>query len=134
MPMEEEEVPRRTPISSPIGLSPLDTTPIAWEYPFEGICMLDLFGGISTDLATVCQAGIPIRKYLYAKRDETMKRVSSRHLALLMRQYPELLSRLAIQGYQQALPSDIALLGPQDLAKVGPIDLVIVGWPCQGHT
>jgi site-specific DNA-cytosine methylase len=51
-----------------------------------------------------------------------------------MRQYPELLSRLAIQGYQQALPSDIALLGPQDLAKVGPIDLVIVGWPCQGHT
>jgi hypothetical protein len=29
--MEEEEVPRRAPISSPIGLSPLDTTPIAWE-------------------------------------------------------------------------------------------------------
>jgi hypothetical protein len=53
VPMEEEEVPRRTPISSPIGLSPLDTTPIAWEYPSEGICMLDLFGGISTGLATV---------------------------------------------------------------------------------
>ncbi len=49
----EKEVPRRTPISSPIGLSPLDTTPIAWEYPSKGICMLDLFGGINTGLATV---------------------------------------------------------------------------------
>ncbi len=53
MPVEEEEVPRRTPISGPIGLSPLDTTPITWEYPSEGICVLDLFDGINTDLATV---------------------------------------------------------------------------------
>jgi hypothetical protein len=52
VPMEEEEVPQQTPISSPVGLSPLDTTPIAWEYPSEGICVLDLFGGISTGLAT----------------------------------------------------------------------------------
>jgi site-specific DNA-cytosine methylase len=45
-----------------------------------------------------------------------------------------LLPRSAIRRYQQALPSDIALLGAQDLARVGPIDLVIAGWPCQGHT
>jgi hypothetical protein len=132
--VEEEEVPQRTPISGPVGLSPLDTTPIAWEYPFEGICVLDLFGGISTSLATVLQVGILVRKYLYVERDETAKRVSLHHLTLLMRQYPELLSRLAIQRYQQALPLDIALLGAQNLARVGPINLVIVGWPCQGHT
>jgi site-specific DNA-cytosine methylase len=42
--------------------------------------------------------------------------------------------RSAIQGYQWALSSDIALLGVRDLARVGPIDLVIAGWPCQGHT
>ncbi len=107
MPVEEEEVPQRTPISGPIGLSPLDTTPIAWEYPSEGICVLDLFGGISTGLAAVLQAGILVRKYLYVERDETTRRVSSRHLALLMRRYPELLPRSAIRGYQQALPSDI---------------------------
>ncbi len=64
MPVEEEEVPQRTPISGLVGLSPLDTTPIVWEYPSEGICMLDLFGGISTDLATMLQAGIPVRKYI----------------------------------------------------------------------
>jgi hypothetical protein len=28
----EEEVPQRTPISGPVGLFPLDITPIVWEY------------------------------------------------------------------------------------------------------
>jgi hypothetical protein len=84
MPVKEEEVPRRTFISCPAGLSPLDTTPIAWEYPSEGICMLDLLGGINTGLAIVLQASIPIRKYFYVERDETARKVSSRHLALLM--------------------------------------------------
>ncbi len=60
----------------------MDTTPIAWEYPSEGICMLDLFGGTSTGLATVLQVGIPVWKYLYMEIDEIAKRVSSRHLAL----------------------------------------------------
>ncbi len=132
--VEEEEVPEWTPISGPVGLSPLDTTPIAWEYPSEGICVLDLFGGISIGLATVLQVGILVRKYLYVERDETARRVSSHHLALLMWRYPELLSRSTIQGYQRALPLDIALLGAQDLARVGLINLVIAGWPCQGHT
>jgi len=134
VPMEEEEIPQRTPISSPVRLSPLDTTPIAWEYPSEGICVLDLFGGINISLATMLQAGILIRKYLYTERNKTAKKVSSCHLALLMRQYPELLPRSALRRYQWALPSDIALSGAQDLARVGPINLVIARWPCQGHT
>ncbi len=62
----------------------MDTTPIVWEYLSKGICMLDLFGGISIGLAIVLQAGIPVRKYLYVEKDETARRVSSRHLALLM--------------------------------------------------
>ncbi len=99
MPVEEEEVPRRTPIYGHVGLSPLDTTPIVWEYPFKGICMLDLLSGISTGLVIVLQAGIPVRKYLYVERDEIVKRVSSHHLALLMRQYHELLPRSTIRGY-----------------------------------
>jgi hypothetical protein len=53
----EEEVPRRTLISGPIGLSPLDTTPIAWEYLSKGICVLDLFNGISISLASMFQIG-----------------------------------------------------------------------------
>jgi hypothetical protein len=109
--MEEEEVPRWIPIFGLIGLSPLDTTPFAWEYPYEGICVLDLFGGINIGLVIVLQAGISIWKYFYVEREEIAKRVSSCHLALLMRRYPELLPRSTIQGYQRALPSDITLLG-----------------------
>jgi hypothetical protein len=96
VPMEEEEVPQWTPISYLVGLSPLDTTPIAWEYPSEGICVLDLFGGISTSLATVLQVNIPVRKHLYVERNEIVRRDLSRHLALLMRRYLELLPRSAI--------------------------------------
>ncbi len=84
MHVEEEEVLQQTPISGLVGLSPLDTTPIAWEYPSEGICVLDLFGGINIGLATVLQVGILVRKYLYVERNETARRVSSHHLGLLM--------------------------------------------------
>jgi hypothetical protein len=66
--MEEEEVPCRTPNSGPIGLSPLNITPIVWEYLSEGICVLDLFGGISTGLAIVLQAGILGWKYLNVEK------------------------------------------------------------------
>jgi len=51
---------------------------------FQRYLHVRLLGGISTGLAIVLQASIPIRKYLYVKRDETVRRVSSRHLALLM--------------------------------------------------
>jgi hypothetical protein len=49
-------------------LSPLNTTPIAWEYPSEGICMLDIFGGINIGLAIVHRASILVQKYLYVER------------------------------------------------------------------
>jgi hypothetical protein len=84
VPVEEEEVPQQTLIFGHVGLSPLDTTPIVWEYPSKGICVLDLFGGINIGLAEVLQAGIPVWKHLYMERDETTKRVSLCHLALLM--------------------------------------------------
>ncbi len=45
VPIKEEEVPRQTSISSLVGLSPLDITPIVWEYPSKGICMLDILVG-----------------------------------------------------------------------------------------
>ncbi len=111
MPVEEKEVLQRTPIFGLVGLFPLDTTPIAWEYPFRGICVLVLFGEISIGLATMFQVGILVWKCLYVERDETVRRVSSHHLALLMWRYPELLLRSINRGYQRALPVNIALLG-----------------------
>ncbi|PTQ47547.1 hypothetical protein MARPO_0007s0008, partial [Marchantia polymorpha] len=104
------------------------------EYSPEGVCLLDLFGGISTGLAAVLQSGILVRRYLYVEKDETARRVSSRHVTQLMQRFPLLLPRSAVRGYQKALPTDISLLGAPDLDRVGHIDLVIAGWPCQGHT
>jgi hypothetical protein len=91
---------------------------------------VDLFGGINTDLATMLQMGSLVWKYLYVERDEIARRVSSRYLTLLIRRYLKLLPRSVIRGYQQALPTNITLLGVKDLAKVGLIDLVIAKWPC----
>ncbi|PTQ47194.1 hypothetical protein MARPO_0008s0049 [Marchantia polymorpha] len=112
-------------VSGSSALSPLVTTPIAWEYSSECVCLLDLFGGISTGLAAVLQSGILVRRYLYVEKDET---------AQLMRRFPLLLPRSAVRGFQKALPLDISLLGAPDLDRVGHIDMVIAGWPCQGHT
>ncbi|BBN20292.1 hypothetical protein Mp_8g17980 [Marchantia polymorpha subsp. ruderalis] len=134
LPAEPDRASADRLVSGSSALSPLITTHIAWEYSSEGVCLLDLFGGISTGLAVVLQSGILVRRYLYVEKDETARRVSSRHVAQLMRRFPSLLPRSAVRGFQKALPSDISLLGALDLDRVGHIDMVIAGWPCQGHT
>ena len=128
-----KEGPKDTQVPTSTTLTPLDTTPITWQYPKEGICVLDLFGGISTSLAAILQAGICVQRYVYVERDETIRQVSLHHIGLLSQRYPHLLSLSAVRGCQRMLPSDISLVGVQDLARVGSIDLVIMGWPCQGH-
>jgi site-specific DNA-cytosine methylase len=96
--------------------------------------MLDLFGGISTGLATVLQAGIRVHQYLYVEKDEASRRASLRHVASLVYMYPDLLPNTTIRAYQHQLLAYISLLGVQDLTRVGEINLVIARWPCQGHS
>jgi hypothetical protein len=107
--------------------TPLNTTPIVWQYPEQGVRVLDLFGGISIGLAAVLQAGIRVHQYLYVEKDEIAKRASLRHVAILMHRYPELLPMTAVKACQHQLPQDISLLGAQDLTRVGEINLVIAG-------
>ncbi|OAE30300.1 hypothetical protein AXG93_3964s1130 [Marchantia polymorpha subsp. ruderalis] len=124
LPAEPERASADRLVGGSSALSPLVTTPIAWEYSSEGVCLLDLFGGISTGLAAVLQSGILVRRYLYVEKDETARRVSSQHVAQLMQQFPSLLPRSVVRGYKKALPSDISLLGAPDLDRVGHIDMV----------
>jgi hypothetical protein len=91
--------------------TPLNTTPIVWQYPEQGVRVLDLFGVISTGLAAVLQAGIHGRHYLYVEKDEIAKMASLMHVALLMHGYPDLLSTTAMKAYEHQLPQDISLLG-----------------------
>ena len=98
------------------------------------MCLLDLFGGISTGLAAVLQAGVRVQRYLYVELDETSRRVSLRHVAQLHERYPDLLPLSAVRGYQHALSADIRLVSAKDFARVGPVHLVVAAWPCQGHS
>jgi len=39
--------------NGPLGLNPLDTRVIQWDIPKDGICLLELFGAISFELAAI---------------------------------------------------------------------------------
>ncbi len=67
--------------------------------------VLDLFGGISTGLAAVLQAGIRVHQYLYVEKDEASRRASLRHVASLVYRYPDLLPNTAVRAYQHQLPA-----------------------------
>jgi hypothetical protein len=54
--------------NGPPNLSPLDTMVIQWNIPKDGICLLELFGGISCGLIVVLQLGILVWRYNYVGR------------------------------------------------------------------
>lgn len=119
-PLAEPSMENRSVIGV-VSLAPLDTTPITWQMPKEGIRVLDLFGGISTRLVAVLQAGILVHQYLYVERDEAATRASLNHVAQLRMRYPELLPMSAVWAYQHQMPGDISLLGAPDLERIGTI-------------
>jgi hypothetical protein len=98
-------------------------------YPKARICLVEFFGGISFDLATVFQFGIKICRYYYMEKDPQTQQASMHHI-MMSWQHPELLPILTMQGYQNALSNNITLLGAHDLDMIGPMDLVISGWLC----
>jgi hypothetical protein len=118
--------------NGPPSLNPLDTEVIQWDIPKHGICLLELFGGISFRLVVILQSNILIQRYHYAKKDPQAKQAFMRHVMMLQQRYPYLLPTSTIQSYQRSLPSNITLLKMLNLVRIGPIDLVIFGWSCQG--
>jgi hypothetical protein len=47
----------------------LDFKVIWWHIPKDGIYIIELFGGISFDLAMVLQPGIKVCQYYYVEKD-----------------------------------------------------------------
>ncbi|OAE31993.1 hypothetical protein AXG93_2772s1010 [Marchantia polymorpha subsp. ruderalis] len=90
LPTEAERASGDWLVGGPSALSPLITTSIAWEYFPHGVCMLDLFGEISTGLAAVLHSGIPrdptfiINSILDASRHFQVVRVAYRSLMALV--------------------------------------------------
>jgi hypothetical protein len=51
-------------------------------YPKARICLVEFFGGISFDLATVFQFGIKICRYYYMEKDPQTQQASMHHIMM----------------------------------------------------
>jgi hypothetical protein len=109
---------------------PLDSSTIHWRPPEDGIVLLELFGRIGSGLVAVLQAGLKVKRYIYADVDEAARQVAKRHSRRLRTQFPELLATSAIKTSFSTLVGNIALVSVEDIHHCGYVDLVIVGWPC----
>jgi hypothetical protein len=125
LPRVEEEVNGEVDLGPP-----LDSSTIHWRPPVDGIVLLELFGGISSGLVTVLQAGLKVKRYIYVDVDEAARQVAKRHLRRLRAQFPELLATSAIKTSFSTLAGDIALVSAEDIHRCGHVDLVIARWPC----
>jgi hypothetical protein len=56
---------------------------IQWNIPKDGICLLELFGGISCGLIVVLQLGILVWRYNYVEKDPQAKQASMQHVMML---------------------------------------------------
>jgi site-specific DNA-cytosine methylase len=127
LPQVEEEVNGEVDLGPP-----LDSSTIYWRPPEDGILLLELFGGISSGLVAVLQAGLKVKCYIYIDKDEAARQVAKRHSRRLRTQFPELLATSAIKTSFSTLAGDIALVSAEDIHRCSYVDLVIAGWPCQG--
>jgi hypothetical protein len=57
LPRVEEEVNKEVNLGPP-----LDSSTIHWRPPVDGIVLLELFGGISSGLVAVLQAGLKVKR------------------------------------------------------------------------
>jgi hypothetical protein len=108
----------------------LDSRVIWWHILEDGICLVELFGGISSDLTTVLQSSIKVHQYYYVDKDPQIWQTSMHHIMMLQQQHSELLPASTIHGYKRTLSNNIILLGAQDLDMIEPMDLVISRWSC----
>jgi hypothetical protein len=69
--------------NGPFGLSPLDTEVINWEISKDGICLLQLFGGISFALVVIMYYKILIYRYHYVGKDLQARQTFVQHVMML---------------------------------------------------
>jgi hypothetical protein len=108
--------------------------PIRWQPPPEGIVLVEIFGGISTGLAAVLEAGITVRRYIHVDNGYAANRAVRHHIQQLLLTYPTQLSTSAIFGCCGQLPQDVTMISDEDLRRLGHVHLIIAGWLCQGHS
>jgi hypothetical protein len=68
LPRMEEEVNGEVDLGPP-----LDSSTIHWRPPEDGIVLLELFGRIGSDLVTLLQAGLKVKRSIYVDVDEAAR-------------------------------------------------------------
>jgi hypothetical protein len=89
--------------------------PILWCLPDTGITLVELFGGITTGLAAILEAGLTVTRYVNVDNSPVSTRVARHHLHQLMVLYPQQLHPTAIHGCFSRLPRDVTLISEADL-------------------
>ncbi len=107
---------------------------ITWTPPKEGITLLELFGGISTGLEALLQAGMVVGRYFYVDIDPIARQVAALRMMELTARFPQQFTTTAWKTGFTFLPSDIQLIQKKHMELLGPVDLIISGWECQGFS
>ena len=93
----------------------LVTTSLTWQASQQGICFLDLFGGIAIGSAATLQIGIKVCKYLYVDNDLVAQKVAQAHIEKLRKHYPNLLAIKATLVSFTTLAQDMLLIEEDQL-------------------
>jgi hypothetical protein len=101
----------------------------------DGVCVLELFGGMCAGLEMLLRNGIRVQCYVYCDLCPTVQRVAAHRLYRLAEQYPALLSPAACRNAFTSLPQNVWKVDSAALVRAGLCDgsqwLVVAGFECQ---
>jgi hypothetical protein len=101
----------------------------------DGVCVLELFGGMCAGLEMLLRNGIRVNRYVYCDSCPVVRRVAAHRLYRLTEQYPALLSPSAYCDAFTALPQNVWKVDSASLVRAGLCDnsqwFVVAGFECQ---
>jgi hypothetical protein len=105
-----------------------------WGGIDQGVVVVELFGGMCAGLEAVLRNGWRVQQYVYADRDEGVRRVAAHRLATLAAKYPQQLPLSAVQHAFTFWPQDVLQLQPLHFHQLQQLPGSVVlwaGWECQ---
>ena len=106
----------------------------AWQYPPEGIVLLDLFAGLGTAMAAALQAGFKIQKWIMVEPLRKCRHAAKHLATTMMQKHGEQITEHVIEQADRWGPHDIRLWSDDLIGALGRVHLVVAGWECQGHS
>ena len=100
-----------------------------------GLTVVELFGGIASGLEMCLRNGIPVQRYIYCDKSDSVRSIAEFRLQELSVRYPSLLSPDAWKDAFTSLPQDVFSITPDHLIGAGCLDgtqwFFIAGFECQ---